>query len=137
MGVQTVEKYLGIIQQDLGASTWQDIIHYGGPYGTSILIHEDEEGQWYDDAYAYEDSAGKVIFRYNLTWERLGSTYYGRIRDAGISLEEVDPVILPSDGLRWLPIEIIAEQNAKSFLEVLDEACAIPKPGSIAHRLVA
>lgn len=38
--VQTVEKYLLIIQQDLGASTWQDIIHYGGPYGTSILIHE-------------------------------------------------------------------------------------------------
>lgn len=101
------------------------------------LQRKDEEGQWYDDAYAYEDSAGKVIFRYNLTWERLGSTYNGKIREAGISLEEVDSVILPGDGLCWLSIELIAEQNSKSFLEVLDEACAIPKPRSIAHRLVA
>ncbi|GIK36942.1 MAG: hypothetical protein BroJett011_07750 [Chloroflexota bacterium] len=39
--VQTVEKYLNIIQKDLkGESTWQDIVQYTGPYGTSILIHE-------------------------------------------------------------------------------------------------
>ncbi len=39
--ISTVEKYLDIIQRDLkGISTWQDILHYGGPYGTSILIHE-------------------------------------------------------------------------------------------------
>jgi hypothetical protein len=39
--VQRVEKYLGIIQKNLqAASTWQDLIRYAGPYGTSILIHE-------------------------------------------------------------------------------------------------
>jgi hypothetical protein len=39
--VQVVEKYLNIIQQGLtGGSTWQELLHYGGPYGTSILIHE-------------------------------------------------------------------------------------------------
>lgn len=38
--VQTVEKYLGIIQRGLGASTWQELVDVGGPYGTSILIHE-------------------------------------------------------------------------------------------------
>lgn len=39
--VRTVEKYLSIIQRRLkGASTWQDIVRFGGTYGTSILIHE-------------------------------------------------------------------------------------------------
>ncbi len=38
--VQTVEKYLRLIQAGLGASVWQELVRYGGPYGTSILIHE-------------------------------------------------------------------------------------------------
>jgi len=38
--VQTVEKYLSIIQRGLGESTWQELVDFGGPYGTSILIHE-------------------------------------------------------------------------------------------------
>ncbi len=39
--VQIVEKYLSIIQADLkGSSAWDDLMHYGGPYGTSVLIHE-------------------------------------------------------------------------------------------------
>lgn len=39
--VQTVEKYLGIIQANLaGFSVWDELVHYGGEYGTSILIHE-------------------------------------------------------------------------------------------------
>ncbi len=41
--VQMVEKYLGIIQahlQEQGVSVWMDILHYGGAYGTSLLIHE-------------------------------------------------------------------------------------------------
>jgi hypothetical protein len=39
--IQTIERYLSIIQQDLkGESTWEDIIRYGGAYSTSILIHE-------------------------------------------------------------------------------------------------
>lgn len=39
--VQKVEQYLGILQRPLkGASAWQDLLRYGGVYGTSILIHE-------------------------------------------------------------------------------------------------
>ena len=39
--LQTIERYLKIIQADLyGASTWQDILHFDGPYATSIVIHE-------------------------------------------------------------------------------------------------
>lgn len=39
--MQRVEKYLDIIQRNLqDVSTWQDLVHYVGPYGTSILIHE-------------------------------------------------------------------------------------------------
>jgi hypothetical protein len=39
--VRIVEKYLSIIQEDLkGISAWDDLIGYGGSYGTSILIHE-------------------------------------------------------------------------------------------------
>lgn len=39
--VRTVEKYLSIIQANLkGGATWQDILHYGSYYGTSLLIHE-------------------------------------------------------------------------------------------------
>jgi hypothetical protein len=29
----------------------------------------DEVDGWYDDAYAYENDEGRVVFRYNLTWE--------------------------------------------------------------------
>jgi len=38
------------------------------------LQRQDEDDRWYDDAYAYEDNEGQVIFRYNLTWDRVGST---------------------------------------------------------------
>lgn len=39
--VEAVEKYLGLIQKRLKTlSTWQELVRYGGPYGTSILIHE-------------------------------------------------------------------------------------------------
>ncbi len=39
--VRTVEKYLGILQKWLkGETTWEELLRYGGPYGTSILIHE-------------------------------------------------------------------------------------------------
>lgn len=39
--LQTIEKYLSIIQRGLkGGSTWQELVQYGGPYATSIIIHE-------------------------------------------------------------------------------------------------
>ena len=39
-----VEQYIGILQEDfskLGVeTTWENIVHFAGPYGTAILIHE-------------------------------------------------------------------------------------------------
>lgn len=78
-----------------------------------------------------------MIFRYNLTWEQVGSIYNGKLEETGVSLEEIETVIMSGDEWRWLPIEVVAEEEAASFLETLDEACAIPKPRSIAHRLAA
>lgn len=101
------------------------------------LKFKDDDGQWYDDAYAFENNAGQVIFRYNLTWEQVGSIYNGKLQETGVSLEEIETVIMSGDEWRWLPIEVVAEEEAASFLETLDEACAIPKPRSIAHRLAA
>ncbi len=100
-----------------------------------ILQAQDENDEWYDDAYAYEDSHGQVIFCYNLTWERMGSNCNAKLRERGTLLEEVETVIETGDRLRWLPIEVIAEEEVESYLEVLNERCAIPKPRSIAHLL--
>lgn len=42
--VERVEKYINILQADFIKqgieTTWQDIVRFEGPYGTSILIHE-------------------------------------------------------------------------------------------------
>lgn len=103
------------------------------------LQFKDDDEQWYDDAYAVEDKARQVIFHYNLTWEQVGSIYNGKLKETGASLEEIETVIMPGDEWRWLPIEVIAEEEVESFLEALDEACAIPKPQpiSMAETLVA
>jgi hypothetical protein len=103
----------------------------------SKLQRLNEEGVWFDDGYAFENSEGQVIFRYNLAWGRVGATCNVKMREAGTQLEEIETIIPPGDGLRWLPIEVIAEEEVESFLEALDEACAIPKPRSIAHALAA
>lgn len=100
------------------------------------LQRQNEEGQWFDDAYAFEDNSGQVIFRYNLTWGRVGARCNGQIREAGISLEDIETVIPPGEGLRWLPIEVIADEAVEAFLTNLDERCGIPKPRSIAQALV-
>ena len=39
--VREVERYLGVFQKKLPVQTsWEELVQYGGPYGTSILIHE-------------------------------------------------------------------------------------------------
>ncbi len=96
-----------------------------------------EEGVWFDDGYVFENSEGQVIFRYNLAWGRVGAACNVKIREAGTQLEEIETVIPPGDGLRWLPIEVIAEEEVEPFLEALDETCDIPRPRSIAHALTA
>jgi hypothetical protein len=138
--IRTVEAYLKIIQAGLsGETTWQEMIRYGGPYGTSILIHEIVEmrvrrlqrrldGVWYDDAYAYEDGNGQVVFRYNLTWERIGSHMNRLLRDADASLENIETIISSGEDLRWTPIESIHPDQAAAYFAALDQACAIPKP---------
>jgi hypothetical protein len=83
------------------------------------LQRQDKRDQWYDDAYAYENETGQVIFCYNLTWDRVGS------------LEAIETVLQPGDRFRWLPVEVVAEEEVEAFLEALDEACAIPKPRPI------
>ena len=97
----------------------------------------DEDGVWFDDGYVFENSEGQVIFRYNLAWGRVGAACNAKIRAAGTRLEEIETIIPPGEELRWLPIEVVAEEQIESFLAALDEACAIPKPRSIAHRLMA
>lgn len=79
------------------------------------LQRQGDEGQWFDDAYAFEDSAGQVIFRYNLTWGRVGARCNGKIREAGISLEEIETIIPSGKGLRWLPVQVIADEAAEAF----------------------
>jgi hypothetical protein len=99
------------------------------------LQRQDKQDRWYDDAYAFEDSEGQVIFRYNLTWDRVGSIYNGKLQESGVSLAEIETVLQPGDRFRWLPLEVIEEDEVETFLEALDEACAIPKPRSIAKAL--
>jgi hypothetical protein len=95
------------------------------------LQRQDKRDQWYDDAYAYENETGQVIFCYNLTWDRVGSTYNGKLQESGVSLEAIETVLQPGDRFRWLPVEVVAEEEVEAFLEALDEACAIPKPRPI------
>jgi hypothetical protein len=88
----------------------------------------DDNIEWYDDAYAYEDGGGQVVFCYNLAWDRVGSHYNGKLQETGVSLDEIETVIEPNnDKLHWLPTEVIEEDQVESYLEALDEACAIPK----------
>jgi hypothetical protein len=89
------------------------------------------DGVWVDDAYVYEKQNGQVIFRYNLTWERIGSNMNGLLRAAGTPIETIETVISPSEDLRWLPIEIIENEQAPAYFAALDQACAIPKPQPI------
>jgi hypothetical protein len=93
---------------------------------------KDDDGQWYDEGYAFEDETGQIFFRYNLLWERIGSFYNGKLKETGVSLEAIETVIEPNnDALRWLPIAVVEADQVETYLEQLDEACAIPKPQPI------
>lgn len=93
-----------------------------------ILEAKDEDGRWYQEAYAYEADPGQVLFVYNLLWERVGSYYNDKLKETGISLEKIETVIEPdNDDLRWLPVEVIEENEVEAYLEKLDETCGIPK----------
>lgn len=93
-----------------------------------ILQRLNEDQTWYDDAYSYEDEAGQVVFRYNLTWERIGDDYAAHIEENSITLEALETVIPPHANLRWSSISIIDNDKAESHLDQLDKACGIPYP---------
>lgn len=97
----------------------------------------DNQSDWYDDAYALEDEQGRVVFHYNLGWERIGSHYNGRLQESGVMLDEIERVINPGEAWRWLPIEEIAAEETEAFLAALNDACAIPTPRSLKQRQAA
>jgi hypothetical protein len=88
----------------------------------------DEEGHWFDDAYAYEDSNGDVVFRYSVAWGQVGANYYKTIYRDKVKLEDIETVIPPGDELRWLDIIIIPDDEAPQALLELSKACAVPEP---------
>jgi len=95
------------------------------------LQRKEEDGVWYDDAYAFENSEQQVTFRYNLTLGRVGSNHNGQIKEQQILLDEIEKVIPEGDYVRWLTIEVIEEEQAQTHLDMLDQICYIPKPRSI------
>ena len=98
-----------------------------------LLQRKNDESQWYDDAYVLENQEGELTFHYNLTWERTGSNINGKLQqnDNLITLENIETLIAPNQGLRWLDIEQIPDDQIEAFLEELDERCAIPKPARL------
>ena len=92
------------------------------------LQRRNESKTWFDDVYVYEDNTGQVTFCYNLAWGRIGSFYVGKIREIGATLADIETLIAPNENLRWLPIEIIDDDQAEAYLDELDQACAIPYP---------
>ncbi|MEM7028919.1 MAG: hypothetical protein AAF629_04955 [Chloroflexota bacterium] len=89
------------------------------------LQRQNENQEWIDDTYACKDEAGKVVFRYNSTWGRIGSFYNILLKKQPISLDEIETVISPTKGWRWLPIEVIEDHQVGHYLTQLDESCAI------------
>lgn len=79
-----------------------------------------ESNTWLDDAYAYEDETDQVIFHYNLDWGRMGSFYSTQLKKFGATLEDVETIIYPTKGMRWLPIEEIDDDKINDHLARLE-----------------
>lgn len=77
----------------------------------------DGQAQWYDDAYAVENRRDRITFHYNLTWDRVGSTYNRKLQESAVALESIETVLLPGKRWRWLPVEMMAENEVGAFLE--------------------
>ena len=90
-----------------------------------------DAGEWIDEAYAYENRQGQVIFRYNLTWGRMGSHLNQQIKDRDLSLAILETILPSSQEIRWLPIQTVADEQAESFCIILDQACAIPNTHAV------
>lgn len=99
------------------------------------LQRQDEDGQWYDDAYVtediIEDGIEILVFHYNLTWDRVGSAYNEKLQEAGVPLDEIETVLQAGETFRWQTVEIIPDDEVGEFLKQLNEECAIPTPQPI------
>lgn len=92
-----------------------------------------DKQQWQDHGYAFDREDGQCLFRFNtLVWGRIGAEYNAKMKKNGTKLEEVHTMIFVSERLRWLDIEKI-EGDPAEIRTALDEACKIPRPGSIAR----
>ncbi len=89
------------------------------------LQRRDEQGEWYDDSYAIENSDGKVTFRYNLSWEYLGGRLNYQIQQSGLPLEGLEQVF-NNPKMRWLPVEPVA-LDFEQATELLDPQFHIPR----------
>ena len=89
------------------------------------LQRQNDKHEWVDDTYACHDETGGCVFRYNSTWGRIGSYYNLQLKKMNVSLDEIETVISPTTGWRWLPTEVIADNQASTYLNELDEACHI------------
>ena len=88
----------------------------------------DNRKGWFDDAYAYENDANQVIFRYSFGWGRMGAFYNGQLKKFGASLENIESVIHPTQGLRWLPIEEVDDHQVDDYLADFNEAIVSISP---------
>jgi len=97
-----------------------------------VLQRKGDKG-WFDDCYAVEDSEGQIKFVTNLSWEKVGLYYQRQLEESGVSLEEIETVIMPGDpkDWQWLPIEACDDGEAEAFLEGLDRRCHIPRRGAV------
>ena len=103
-----------------------------------VLQRKGDQG-WFDDCYAYENNAGELRFRTNLTWERAGLYWSQKLVESGVSLDNIETVLMPGDPnyWRWLPVEECADPEAETFLQTLNKRCHIPEPKSIKDKLRA
>ncbi len=86
---------------------------------------QDETGVWHPEAYIIENDAGGIELRYPLSWDVIGSKYYGAIQASGLPMEQVEQ-ILSGTRLRWLPVETVAF-DFEQATELLDPQFHIPR----------
>jgi len=89
------------------------------------LQRKGEDGVWHSDAYAVEMPDGRLTLRYSLAWEYLGGQYNRLIQERGLSLEQLERVLV-GDSLRWLPVETLVTGNEEA-IRALDRECHVPR----------
>ncbi len=89
------------------------------------LQSQDENGEWYSEAYAIESPEGAIIFHYPFWWEHIGGQYAYQIKESRLPLEHVEQ-ILHAPKLKWLPVEKL-DLTFEQAIELLDTECHIPR----------